>query len=159
MQKVQDDDPHRPAGEATSGTAWVGQGPEGVARWTRRDWATAVGWLPKVSFTLREQETSFGLLSWTRVEIPEFYLGHRASLLLLQGLKLGDLLVPNHELLTPEGEVLQVAHLFLGVDPWIPYEVPVVLRNLKLASLDALPLGLESPAVLDILVRDALRPA
>lgn len=159
MQKAQDDGPHSSAGETASAAAWVGQGPEGVARWRRRDWATAVGWLPHISFLAREQETERGVLCWTRVEIPELYLGHRAGLLMLQGFKLGDLLIPNHELLTPEGDALQVAHLFLGVDPWRPYEAPAVLRNLKLASLDALPLGLEPHAVLDILVRDALRPA
>lgn len=159
MQETHDDGAQRAAGSNADGPTWLGQDPKGVALWRRRDWQNPVGWLPSISFTTRSQETERGVLGWTRVDIPEFYLGHRAGLLLLQGLKLADLLVPNHEFVPVEGAPRQVAHVYLRVDAWRPHETPLVLRNLILASLDALPLGLEPPAVLDLLIRDALRPA
>lgn len=93
-------------------------------------------------------------LSWVRIDIPELVLERGAALLLLQGIQLTQLLIPNHTVELGETRV-QLAHLILRVDPWEMWRPVSVLTNLVLAQLGEVPPGISPTEVLAALAADS----
>jgi hypothetical protein len=93
-------------------------------------------------------------LAWVRIDIPELVLERSAALLLLQGMQLTQLLIPNHSVELGETRT-QLGHLILRVDPWQVWRPVPVLANLVLAQLGEVPPGLSPTEVLAALVSDS----
>jgi hypothetical protein len=124
--------PYRPIAASPEG---VLEGPQRIAL-RRTDWIEPVGYFDSVS----QERFSTGLLDWARVDIPEFRLSRMASILLLQGKKLGDILVPNHYVQVEGSEGgAPLFHLLVKVDQWKYWEPPPRLTNMVLASLLEVP--------------------
>lgn len=119
----------------------------GALSWCRRDWQEPVGFFDTVNVEARRAEVRGSWFDWSFIEIPELRLGRQAALLLLQGQRLSDLLIPNHEVIHPMGRT-QIAHLILRVDPWKMYQPVPRLTGLVLARLGQLPLGAPPTEVL-----------
>ena len=124
----------------------------GALIWRRRDWQDPVGSFATINIEARRAEVRSSWFDWNFIEIPELLLERQAALLLLQGQRLSDLLIPNHEVVDPMGTTHQVAHLILRVDPWKMYQPVPKLTGLVLARLGALPLGVPPTEVLSALV-------
>lgn len=152
----------------TTQTGWVHQDPNQVGAshythyvWRRRDWLDPVGrFYVSCQYNV---ETSFseGVLEAELITIPELHLGHQAALLLLQGQRLSDILIPNNYIAQVdnaggERELHPLAHLVLNVDPWVVHEAPPVLRNLRLAQLVQIPDGVAPDRILAALVQHTL---
>lgn len=125
----------------------------GEVEWYRTDWGRAAGSMAAYSIRRISYVSADASLFWDLVEIPSLYLCHKAALLLLQGQKLSNILIPNHELrrgVYRSGAPL--AHVLLRVDPW-DYCLPrPMLTGLKLARLAEIPEDLPPMKVLEILV-------
>lgn len=127
----------------------------GTLTWCRRDWTQPVGSLDVLNAEARRGQVRQGWFSWTRVHIPELLIERQAALLLLQGEHLTSLLIPNHELVDPQGRTYQLAHLILRVDPWEPWRAPSRLTNLVLAQLEQAPAGTPPTELLAALAADS----
>ncbi len=128
----------------------------GIARWLRADWASPVGTLRDVVVTIKRSKVSQGWLTWRLVHIPEFLLERRAALLLLQGQRLSDILIPNHQLDIGLGQVpFPIAHQILRVDPFEAWRPVPRLTNLALAYLEDVPAGARPTEVLAVLATDS----
>lgn len=118
--------------------------------WARRDWAQPVGYFDEISQQFVETRVGDHVIFWARVLVPELRLSRRAALLLLQGMPLGQLLLPNQDLRFSEGgpTMWEAIHLVLRVDPW-KYYVPVPrLSGLVLAVLERVPDALSPEEIL-----------
>lgn len=93
-------------------------------------------------------------LSWMRIDIPELVLERGAALLLLQGMQLTQLLIPNHSVELGETRT-QLAHLILRVDPWEMWRPVATLTNLVLAQLGEVPPGISPTELLAALASDS----
>lgn len=125
--------------------------------WSRSDWARPVGWLPEINTDLRRSEVRGLQFHWYRVDVPLLRLSHNAALLMLQGKRLGEVLIPNHSVRVPDTERpgVPVAHVLLRVDPWEYWRSVPTLTGLVLARLGELPAGLGSAEVLAALAQDS----
>lgn len=124
--------------------------------WARRDWATPVGLFPLADWTRRTTVVGSSLLTWVRIAVAQLWLGHRATVLLLQGMPLSQLLIPNHEWRIEGCEKpFEVGHLVLRVDSWEYWRPRPVLTNLVLASLGDIPAELSAAEVLGALAADS----
>lgn len=125
----------------------------GEIDWYRTDWGRAAGTIMSFSFLRRTYERDSLKFSWGLVEIPALYLCHKAALLMLQGQKLSDILIPNHELRQGANRLAgPLGHVLLRVDPWQYWQSRPVLTGLKLAHLAEIPEELAPMEVLEILV-------
>lgn len=125
----------------------------------RTDWFDPVGYFKGLEFERVESVVREMRFEWVRVRIDEFHLGHRATLLLLQGERLSSILIPNHHVQMPgrPDVVVQVGHVLLRVAPW-EYWAGVrgpILRDLVIAKLGEIPRGLGSTEVLAALAQDS----
>lgn len=155
LQTLQDVGAVRPSAGASAADQGILVSP-GEIRWTRLDWAQPVGAFVNCTTTPRTSRVLDSVLEWNAVCIDELWLSHKAALLLLQGAKLSDVLVPNHRIVHPMlGASLQIAHVVLRVDPWQYWLPRPVLRNLMVATLGPIPLGLSSSEVLAALAFDS----
>lgn len=152
MQTLQNES-HVGAEEAEAPTAEGLLEGSNELRLCRTDWAQPVGWFYSINH-VGVQEEGF---SWTRIDIPAFYLGHTASLLLLQGRKLGDILVPNHYIYLQGRDAGPFFHLIVKVDPWDYTLTPPHLTHLTLASVSGLPEGIDDQEVLSAIAQRVLR--
>ena len=153
MQTSHDED-HVGAGAAGEETTEGILGPAYSVMLCRSDWSHPVGCFPEINHTRIDE----GLFTWGRLDIPVLHLGHTATLLLLQGRKLGDILIPNHYIevrgAEPGGPFF---HLLARVDPWDYTLAPPRLTNLVLANLASLPDGLDDQEVLGAIAQRVLR--
>ncbi len=137
--------------------------PEGVFAsslkivWDRRDWDCCVGSFHELELGLRESSVDGASVRWTRFRIPELLLSRKAAMLVLQGMALPQLLIPNHFLHPADNffDRKECAHLLLRADPWEPWHSRPRLAGLVLARLDSVPDGLDPQAVLAALARDS----
>lgn len=124
-------------------------------KWCRRDWDQPVASF--VNFHTSQRRSVFrdgSQMKWLHVQIPTLYLSRRASLLLLQGMRTNDLLIPNHEVRVAGAAPAQVAHLLVRAAPWhFWYPVPA-LHDLHLALLGDVPPGIHQAEVLAALAED-----
>ena len=128
----------------------------GEVKWMRTDWMNPVGAFIHSTTRFRTVEVREHKINWTSVEIDEFWLGHQAALLLLQGMPLSNLLIPNHRLVHADFErPLQVAHVVLRVRPWEYWRARPVLQGLMLVALGDIPDGLSPSEVLAALAFDS----
>jgi hypothetical protein len=139
--------------------ATTAPGPERICKgsgeidWYRTDWGRAAGVITSFAFERRTHVSGSLRLDWGLVEISTMYLSHKAALLLLQGQKLSDILIPNHELRRGANRITgPLAHVLLRVDSWKYWQSRPALTGLKLAHLREIPDGLSSAEVLEILV-------
>ncbi len=154
MQKVHADG-HSIAGEGAAGAPRGLFESPGALIWQRRDWPRALGSLDSLRSELRRSQVQQRWFDWTLVEIPELKLERGAALLLLQGQSLSQLLIPNHEILDPQGRAYQIAHLILRVDPWEAWRAPPRLTRLVLAKLGVLPPGISPTELLATLAHES----
>jgi hypothetical protein len=125
----------------------------GEIDWYRTDWGRSAGTITSFSFTRRTYECGSLSFIWGLVEIPVLHLEHKAALLLLQGQKLTDILIPNHELRQGAQRLAgPIGHVLLRVDPWKYWQSRPTLTGLKLAYLREIPDELAPAEVLGILV-------
>lgn len=129
--------------------------PPGSLIWNRRDWPHPLGSLSELHVEHRRSNVQGRWFDWTLVRIDELVLERGAALLLLQGQRLTDLLIPNHELIDPAGGVHQVAHLLLRVDAWSAWQPVPKLTGLTLARLGPLPIGIPPTELLAVLATDS----
>jgi hypothetical protein len=136
----------------------VFENPKGI-EWFRTDWGQPVGTFNSYRITSINSIRGF---TWELIEIPTLWLRHRATMLLLQGQKLSDILIPNHEIRSieelPTGYlnlVKFIGHILLRVDPWEYWRSRPLLTGLKLARLGDIPDNLSSEKVLEILVAES----
>lgn len=127
----------------------------GTLSWQRRDWPSPLGSFDNINFARKRTEVGHRWVTWVRVDIPELLLARGASLLLLQGQSLSQLLIPNHELVYEGGGVSHVAHLILRVDPWRLWEPVPRLTGLVLAKLGEVPKGIPPTELLAALASDS----
>lgn len=124
--------------------------------WLRHDWAGPVGSCAEVNFMPRVSRVGELDLEWTCIELPEFFLSHRAALLLLQGMSLSKILLPNHYLIAnTEDGVLNLrtrADLVLRIDRWRAARAVPALQGLVLAVLPPRAAALDQQALLSALV-------
>ncbi len=125
--------------------------------WSRTDWAQPVGWLPSLSTERCTSEVRELKFQWVKVSVPLLRLSHNTTLLMLQGKRLSELLIPNHAVRLPDQPPpgVPVAHVLLRVDPWEYWSSTPTLTGLVLARLGELPAGLSSSEVLAALVQDS----
>ena len=109
-----------------------------------------------VSFTLRTAVfPAHKILGWSRVRIDSLWLSRKSALLLLQGMPLGKLLIPNHELRHAGASPAPAGHVLLRVDSWEVWRSQPVLTNLVLANLGKIPDELDPKEVLGALASDS----
>jgi hypothetical protein len=124
--------------------------------WARRDWAFPLGSFHAVKSVRRTATVGTTTFDWVRIFIPQLFLGHRAAILLLQGMSLTKLLIPNHEWRVSECEwPFEIGHLVLRVDSWEYWRQRPVLTNLVLAGLGEIPAELSAVDVLGTLAADS----
>jgi hypothetical protein len=140
LQDVHDDDPNGSGAEAASGTEGVREDPHEIV-WWRHDWNEPVGFIKNIRILRCVTPVIPGHeVVWDRLDIDEMRLGHKAAMLVLQGMGLTTMLVPNSALrgaTIPFGS--PVAHLVLNRDDWAPYSSPPKLTGLVMAKLIATP--------------------
>lgn len=100
--------------------------------WSRSDWPEPVGCARSCLITTHSEE-ALGL-TWDNLRFSDFFLSHRAALFILQGMKLSDLLIPNHILTDRRGSESPAAH-FVMMALWAPELSPPILRNLILSKV------------------------
>lgn len=122
--------------------------------WRRSDWPSPVASFNDMSTERIRTQVQDKWLSWVRVDLPELVLERSAALLLLQGIQLTQLLIPNHSVEVGATRT-QLAHLILRVDPWEMWRPIPKLTNLVLAKLGEVPLGISPTEVLAALVSDS----
>jgi hypothetical protein len=124
--------------------------------WLRHDWAGPVGSCAEINFMPRSSRVGELELEWTCVELPEFWLSHRAALLLLQGMSLSKILLPNHYLIAhTEDGVMNLrtrADLVLRVERWQAARAVPALQGLVLALLPTSAASLDQASLLSALV-------
>lgn len=158
LQTSQDDGGHGAEATTASSGERLRLHSQGVAIWERSDWPQPVGHLSDLTLSRQEIDLPAGKLVFIRVEIRSFQLSHMATVRLLQGAKLSDVLIPNHNLVIGERS-RPAAHLVTCVGAWEPWQTPPTLRDLVLAELVTVPDGLSPQEVLGILAEDALAVA
>lgn len=144
-----------PDGPTPAPTEGLLTGP-GEVRWERTDWGEPVGFFEEASLDIepRDDTVHGHVLKWNKIHISSFRLGHRASLLLLQGMSLTSILLPNQLVRFPAYSLpVQVAHLVLRVDPWKFWQPAPRLTGLVMASLIDIPAELADDEVLSALAR------
>ncbi len=154
VQEVLADD-HEGSGVTRAATAHWLFAPSGALIWRRRDWPLPVGSLDELDVVARRSQVRGSWFDWSLVRVPELRLERGAALLLLQGQRLSDLLIPNHELVEPSGRAEQLAHVLLRVDPWEVWRAAPRLTGLVLARLGSLPLGVPPTELLATLAMDS----
>ena len=160
MQTSLAGDSRSPAAARASTSEGLFKSPGGLI-WYRSDWPRPVASFNEVSTVALSSPVRGEWVQWTRIEIPELLLERAAALLMLQGMPLSQLLIPNHSIgyrPTPDAEEvrMQLAHLLLRVDPWDVTRAVPRLTGLVLAQLGKLPLGLQPTEVLAALAADSL---
>jgi hypothetical protein len=126
----------------------LGESPDRIV-WGRSDWAKPVGYFNETQFRRVHSKVRGFTFSWELVRIPEFWLEHRAAVLLLQGRALTALLIPNQKIQIPSAPPHAFfAHVLLRVDPWEYWQPAPKLTNLVFARLGDLPIELSSAEVL-----------
>lgn len=157
LQTLHLDDRQSPRARAHTGTERV-LGSTNEVKWLRTDWEYPVGCLTDLRTTERVSVIRGERLHWVLVEIAELWLTQKAALLLLQGMQLSKILIPNHTLVAP-GDLAynQIAHLLLRVDPWQYWQSAPSLTGLVLAKLGAVPPGFSPSEVLGALAHDSAR--
>lgn len=84
---------------------------------------------------------------------PQLQLGHTAALLVLQGQKLSDLLVPNHFIVEPgEAAGEPWGHLIVHHARWAPWGSPPTLYDVTLANILPVPDAVPDAEVLSAIV-------
>lgn len=155
LQASHFDDQERSRARADTRTERV-LGSTNEVAWLRTDWEHPVGFLSELHTTTCVSVIRGERMRWAMVAIPELWLTQKAALLLLQGMALSKILIPNHGLLAPGDPVRhQVAHLLLRVDPWQYWQSAPSLTGLVLARLGAVPPGVGPSEVLGALVHDS----
>lgn len=158
MQTSQDDGGHDAEATAATEPEGLRLDPNQVATWTRSDWAQPVGQLSALEMTRCEVDLPAGKFVFVRVAIPALELSHMATVRLLQGAKLSDILIPNHVLVLGQFSK-PVAHLVIHCGAWEPWQTTPTLRDLILVKLVEVPEGVPPQEVLGILAEDALAAA
>lgn len=154
VQEVHAQDYEGPGSSASASARWLFKSP-GALIWNRRDWQHPLGSLSTLNAEAKRSQVQRRWFDWTLIEIPELVLERSAALLLLQGQRLTDLLIPNHELIDPQGRTYQVAHLLLRVDPWEAWRAVPRLTGLVLAQLGPLPAGISPTELLATLATES----
>ena len=154
MQTLQVGDSYRAPASSAAQAERVFARP-GEIIWTRNDWSSPVGVLHSLGTTRRESHVNGLSFIWAHVNVPELFLGHRATILLLQGTPLSRLLLPGEfQIYTGETRV-NVGHVVLRVDPWNYWRPRPTLTGLVLASLGEIPAELSAADVLGALAADS----
>lgn len=153
MQETHDAN-YEGAGGATSTTAEGLFKCPGQVVWKRSDAVYPIASFNLMSTRHMRARVADKWMSWIKVDIPELELERASALLLLQGMSLTQLLIPNHTVEMGETR-LQLAHLILRVDPWEMWRPPPKLTGLVLAQLGAVPPGVSPTALLAALVSDS----
>lgn len=124
--------------------------------WRRADWSVRVGVFPGMQVSVQTKEFQQGLLQWQRVVLPVLYLHRKATLLLLQGKSLAQILIPGHHVYTPEGPIGPVAHTLVRVDPWEYWLTHPRLTGLVLSNFLHIPVALPVEESLSAVAEDSL---
>lgn len=103
--------------------------------WHRRDWGQPVGAFMHMTSRHVVSYVRDVQIDWLRIHVAELWLGHRATLMLLQGEALSKILMPGHVLRHPLVHELPVGHVLLRVDPWEYWRPRPVLTGLVFANL------------------------
>lgn len=132
----------------------------GGLTWYRSDWSSPLGKFNELNAAVKSSLVGDHWVEWNWIEIPELLLERSAALLLLQGMPLSQLLIPNHMVgytLDPAvGELRdQLAHLILRVDPWEVWRPTPRLTGLVLAKLGEVPRGVTPTELLAALASDS----
>jgi hypothetical protein len=132
----------------------------GGLTWYRSDWPSPVATFNDLSSVAMSSPVRSEWVQWNRIEIPELLLERAAALLMLQGMKLSQLLIPNHSVGCTDPSVgdrrVQLAHLILRVDPWDVARPVPRLTGLVLANLGPVPRGIQPTELLAALAADSL---
>lgn len=124
--------------------------------WHRRDWGQPVGAFMHMTSRHVISHVRDVPVNWLRISVAELWLGHRATLLLLQGEPLSNILMPGHELRHSTVQSVPVGHLLLRVDPWEYWRPRSVLTGLVFANLyEELQKGLAPMEVIGALAADS----
>lgn len=153
MQTLQDAD-HASAGAAAAARAGGLFESAGQIVWRRSDWPRPVASFNVLQTTQRRTQVRDKWVDWVQVEIPELLLERSAALLLLQGERLSQLLIPNHSI-EVGGTRMSIAHLLLRVDPWEVWRPAPCLTGLMLAQLGSVPTGIAPTELLAALASDS----
>lgn len=126
----------------------------GEVVWARTDWARPVGVFFRLSVAAHETSVDGQLLQWNAFEVEELWLSRHAAFLLLQGMPLSQILIPNHRIEHPSfEEPLHAGHIVLRTEPWKYWLPQPKLTGLVVAQLGEIPDGLSSADVLGALAR------
>lgn len=160
MQTSLAGDSRSPAATRSSATERLFAYP-GNLIWYRSDWPSPVASFNEINATSRRSPVRGEWVRWSRIEIPELLLERAAALLLLQGMKLSQLLIPNHSIgyrPTPGADEVrtQLAHLVLRTNPWDSTGPVPRLTGLVLAQLGPVPRGIQPTELLAALATDSL---
>lgn len=155
MQTLQDGSSHSSGASSDTEAQGILEGP-GEIIWARRDWDKPLGVFHSATSAPRVSNVGGLSFSWVRIHVPQLLLGHRAAILLLQGMSLTKLLIPNHEWRLPNSETrVELGHLVLRVDSWEYWHSRPALTGLVLASLHKIPAELAAADVLGALAADS----
>lgn len=114
----------------------------------RKDWGEPVGHAADIS---AETIEASGVL-WQHIQIGRLSLERKAAILIYQGMRLNDLLLPT-EL---QGTRLGSFDFLLRYRYWGPELTPPTILDLELIKFVNIPMGLQQRQVLDIILRHHL---
>jgi hypothetical protein len=122
--------------------------------WSRKDWNVPVGTFS--AFQTKQHDTSVEghLLRWWSFKVDRLHLSHRATMYLLQGISLSNLLLPSHYIQKMDGSEVfgEVGQLVLRVDPWNYWLPRPVVTGLTVVTVELPPRELALEKVLEALV-------
>lgn len=155
MQTLQDGSSHDAGAASNTEAEGILQSSNEIV-WARRDWDKPLGVFHSATSVRRTSSVGGASFHWVRIRIPELLLGHRATILLLQGMSLSKLLIPNHEWQLAGTETrVELGHIVLRVDPWEYWRPRPTLTGLVIASLGEIPAELLAADVLAALAADS----
>jgi len=117
---------------------------------TREDWDYPLG----IAYGIKSVVTEDSGVFWRRVFLDKVELSRQSSLLLLQGLGVRDLFIPNARLAIPDHDLLCYFHLLIGCRRWAPNGTPPCLAGLSLVGLVGAPTSMGSDSILEIIMRN-----